>query len=81
MFKRGAGPLLGPAQKGSGTGKEGLECGVPEFGGRALSEGVWAGLRLSALEGVSESISECRGRALGGGVGARLGFCTAGGRL
>ena len=55
-----------------------LECGVPEFGGRALSEGVcgW-GLGPAPLEGVSE----CRGRALGGGVGVGLGFCAAGGRL
>ena len=43
-----------------------LECGVPEFGGRALGEGVWVGLRPSSLEGVSERVSECRGRALGG---------------
>ena len=54
-----------------------LECGVPEFGVRALSEGVWVGFRPSMLEG----FSECRGRALGGGVGAGLGLCTAGGRL
>ena len=54
-----------------------LECGVPEFGGRALSEGVWVGFRPSALEGVSE----CRGGALDGGVGAGLGFCMAEGRL
>ena len=35
------------------------------------------GFRPSALKGVSK----CRGRALGGGVGAGLGFCAAGGRL
>ena len=28
-----------------------LEVGVPEFGGRALSGGVWVGLRPSSLEG------------------------------
>ena len=53
------------------------ECGVPEFGGRALNEGVWVGFRPSTLEGVSE----CRGQALGGGVVAGLGFCTPEGRL
>ena len=52
-----------------------------EFGGRALSEGVWVGLRPSSLEGVSEGVSKCRGRALGGGVGAGLRLCVAGGRL
>ena len=50
-----------------------LECGVPEFGGRTLSEGVWVGFRPSVLEGVSEGVSECRGRTLGGSVGAGLG--------
>ena len=54
-----------------------LECGVLEFGGRVLGEGVWMGFRPSALEGVSE----CRGGALGGGLGAGLGFRAAGGRL
>ena len=39
-----------------------LKCGIPEFGGRSLSENVWVGFRPSALEGVSE----CRVRALGG---------------
>ena len=46
-----------------------LECGVPEFGGRALSEGVWVGFRPSILQGVSE----CRGRAMGGVSGQGLG--------
>ena len=70
---------LGSAQKGRGSTWKGgrLGCGVPEFGGGALSEGVWAGFRPSPLEGVSM----CRGGALGGVVGAGLGFCTAGGRL
>ena len=54
-----------------------MECGVPEFGGRALGEGVWVGFRPSTLEGVSE----CRGRALGGGVGTGLGLCAVRGRL
>ena len=73
------GLCLGPAQEGRGnTSKDGpLECGVLEFGGKALGEGVWVGFRPSALEGVSE----CRGRALGGGVGVGLGLCVAGGRL
>ena len=74
----GRGLCLGPAQKGKGGP---LECGVLEFGGRALSEGVWVGFRPSLLEGVSEGVSECRGRALGGGVGMELGLCMAGGRL
>ena len=70
---------LGPAKKSKGSIWKGglLECEVPEFGGRALSEGVWVGFRPSSLEGVSE----CRGWALDGGVGAGLGFCGAGGRL
>ena len=33
------------------------------------------------LEGVSEGVSECRGRALGGGVGIGLGLCMAEGRV
>ena len=67
---------LGPAGKGRGSTWKGepLECGVPEFGSKALGEGVWVGFRPSALEGVSEGVSECRGRALGGGAGAGLGF-------
>ena len=58
------GLCLGPAQKwGGSTWKGGaLECGVPELGGRALSESVWVGFRPSWLEGVSK----CRGGALGG---------------
>ena len=44
-----------------------------EFGGRALSEGVWAGFRPIVLEGVSEGVSQGRGGALGGGVGWGLG--------
>ena len=75
----GWGLCLGPAWKGRGSTWKGgpLECRVPEFGGRALSEGVWVGFRPSALEGVSE----CRGGALGGDVLAGLGLCVAGGRL
>ena len=57
-----------------------LECGVLEFGDKALGEGVWVGFRSSALEGVSEGVSQCRGRALRVGVGAGLGLC-AGRRL
>ena len=73
------GLCLGHAWKGRcSTWKEGpLECGVPESGCRALSEGVWMGFRPSSWEGVSEG----RGGALGGGVGVGLGLCTAGGRL
>ena len=79
----GRGLCLGPAGKGRGSTRKGwpLECGVLEFGGRALSEGVWVGFRPSVLEGVSEGVSECRGGALGGGVGAGLGLGAAGGRL
>ena len=74
---------LGPAWKGRGSSsKRGPpECGVLEFGGKALGEGVWVGFRPSMLEGVSEGVSECRGRALGRGVGTGLGLCTAGWRL
>ena len=76
----GRGLCLGPLQKGSGSRCKGgpLECGVPEFGGRALRWG-WGvgGFRPRALEGVSE----CRDGALAGGAGARLGLCAAGGRL
>ena len=75
----GWGLCLGPVQKRRGSMWKGgpPECGGPEFGGKALGEGVWVGFRPSALEGVSE----CRGRALGGGVGVGLGLCVAGGRL
>ena len=95
MFENGVGPrwgdvqvlggglCLGPAWKGRGSTSKGgsLECAVPEFGGRALGEGMWVEFRPSTLEGVSEGISECRGEAPGGGVGMGLGLCTAGGRL
>ena len=49
----GAGPLLGPVQKGRGSMSKGgpLECGVPEFGGKALGEGVWIGFRPSTVGG------------------------------
>ena len=39
------------------------------------------GFRPSVLDEVSEGVSECRGGALDGGVGAGLGLCMAGGRL
>ena len=70
---------LSPVWKGRGSSWKGgpLECGVLEFGGKALGEGGWVGFRPSVLEGVSY----CRRRALGGGVWAGLGLCTAGGRL
>ena len=79
----GWGLCLGPAQKGRSSTWKGrpLECGVLEFGGWALGEGVWVGFRSRVLEGVSEGDSECRGRALGGCVGAGLGLCVAAGRL
>ena len=84
-FERGAGPLLRTCtRKGRGsTSKKGLQsvCGVPEFGGKALGEGVWVGFRPIVLEGVSEQVSECRYRALGKDVGAGLGLCAVGGRL
>ena len=71
---------MGLPQQGRGSTWKGgpLECGVPEFAGKALGEGVWVGFRPSTLEGVSEGVSKCRGRALGGGIGAGLGLCTAG---
>ncbi|XP_067564594.1 sperm microtubule inner protein 11-like [Pseudorca crassidens] len=52
----GRGLCLEPARKARGCPSKGepLECGVWEFGGAALSEGVWVGFRPSALEGVSE---------------------------
>ena len=82
-FERGAGPLLRTCQKESGSPWKGrsLACGVPGFGGSALSAGVWVGFRPSAMEGVSEGFSECRGGTLGGGVGVELGLFAAGGRL
>ena len=52
-----------------------LESEVPEFGGGALSGGVWVGFRPSTLEGVLEGVSECRGGALAGGEGAGLVLC------
>ena len=42
---------------------------------------MWVGFRPSTLEGVSEGVPECRGRALGRGAGVGLGLCTVGGRL
>ena len=39
------------------------------------------GLGPVQLEGLSEGVSKCRCRALGGCVGAGLGLCMAGGRL
>ena len=77
-FKREAEPLLRTCAEGERQQVEGKASGVwGSFGGRTLSEGVWVGFRPSALEGVSE----CRGRALGGSVGAGLGLCTSGGSL
>ena len=79
-FECGTGPLLRTCVEGKSqpSTKEGpLECGVPVFRSRALSEGVWVGFRPSVLEGVSE----CSGRSLGGGVVAGFVFCAAGGSL
>ena len=44
---------LGPAWKQRGSISKGLppERGVPEFGGKALGEGVWVGFSLSAVGG------------------------------
>ena len=39
------------------------------------------GLGPVQLEGVSDGVSKCRGRALDGGVEAGLGLCMVGGRL
>ena len=66
----GQGLCLGPARKGRGSMWKGgpLECGVPEFGGRTLSEGVWVGFRPSVLEGVSE------GGGGGGGMNWEMGI-------
>ena len=52
----GWGLCLGPVQKGKGSTSKGgpLECGVLEFGGKALGEGARVGFRSSVLEGVSE---------------------------
>ena len=46
-FKHGAGPLLRTCAEGERQHMKGgpLECGVPEFGGRVLSESVWVGFR------------------------------------
>ena len=79
LLEHGVGPLLRTCTEGEGQHVQGglLECAVLEFGGRALSEGVWVSFRPSSLEGVSK----CRARALGGGVGVGFGFCAAGGRL
>ena len=70
---------LGPSAEGERQHLQRRASGVWswEFGGKVLGEGVWVGFRPSALEGVSE----CRGRALSGGVGAGLGLCATGGRL
>ena len=45
---------LGPAEKGRGSTSRGvpLECGVLEFGGKTLGEGVWVGFRPIAVGGV-----------------------------
>ena len=84
MFKHGAEPCLGPA-------RERGEVAPPTEGPRnvefpSLEVRPWVracgwGLGPAWLEGLSEGVSECRGRALGGGVGAGLGLCAAGGRL
>ena len=52
-FKHGVGLCLGPVQKGRGSTWKGgpPECGVPEFGGKALGEGVWVGFRPSTVGG------------------------------
>ena len=52
-LRQGRSLCLGPAWKERGSTSKGgpLEYGVPEFGGRALSEGVWVWLRPITLEG------------------------------
>ena len=48
----GAGPLPRTCAEGERHVKGGpLECGVPEFGGKALGEGVWMGFRPSTVGG------------------------------
>ena len=42
---------------------------------------MWVGFRPSEVGGGLRGVSECRGRALGGGVGAGLRLYMAGGRL
>ena len=39
------------------------------------------GLGPACWKGCQRGVSKCRGRALGGGIGAGLGFCAIGGRL
>ena len=52
-FKRAVGPLLRTcAEEERQPWKGGpLECGVPEFGDRALREGMWVGFRPSSVGG------------------------------
>ena len=52
-IKHGAGPRLGPVQKGRGSLSSGgpSECVVPEFGGKALGEGEWVEFKPSMVEG------------------------------
>ena len=49
----GQGLCLGPAWKGRGSMLKGVppECGVLEFGGKALGEDVWVRFRLSTVGG------------------------------
>ena len=80
----GRGLCLGsaPGRGEAASAKEGLL--TVEL--QSLEVGPWVvvcgwGLGPAQLEGVSEGVSECGGGALGGGVGAELVFCMAGGRL
>ena len=78
----GRGLCLGPARKGRGSMfEEGLlACGVLEFGGKVLGEGVWVGVRPSALEGSLRGSPSLEvgpwvgvwGRGLGSAAGGRL---------
>ena len=44
---------LAPVQKGRGGTSRGgpLKCGVPEFGGKSLGEGLWVRFRPRAVGG------------------------------
>ena len=67
-FKPGAGPRLRTFEAGQRQHvQRGPECGVPDFGGKTLSEGVCVGLGPAQLEGGSLRVQRwgpgwgCRG--------------------
>ena len=74
------GPVCGRGE--AAPPKEGLRS--VEF--QSLEVRPWVrvcgcGLGPAQLKGVSEGVSKCRGRALGGSVGVGFGLCLVGGRL